>query len=644
MFSYVQKFITLIILLFVLLSCTTESQENQPVSTREITLSVFEKGLQHCDIDFYAGTLMLHGMSEFALLDGNHSCLDSIVPLFEKFNNGEIQAKGNFISYEAGGSGAAYLSWENATNKLDQQITSAAKKLMNQQKRTHDNLMTTPLKTHKMFIDVVFAVSPFLLYSGLKFDKPEYVDYAVFQTLESFRILKDKKTGLLHQGRGFKVEGEVSEDNWSRGNGWGAFAISILARDLPALHPKRKEVIEVAQQFFTAVLNFQNEEGLWNQEMTDSTSYVETSGSGLMLYGLGIMLEAELLDKKYIKNFKIGLRGYTSYIGTDGSVSHTCSGCLCPKNGTKEDYANHPWIYNDHHAFGPVILAFTQAAKMEIDEIIPLKRLGFYSIIDTPKTPITYVTTARKGDIAWENDRVAFRLFGPGVRDKVGSGIDIWAKSVDYPILDNWYKLNAQGDDYHIDRGEGCDFYNMGKLRGCGGTAIWIDKKPYISETYDRYRIRKNQNDGIEFDLVYETWNVPEMKIVEIKKIQMESGTNFFKVTSTLQSNQDKELVVGIGLTTFGNPEVYQNKKLGILSVWEQIDEEHGNLGTAVLINPDDFVGFKFYNGDQYILIKVKTNEPFSYYAGAGWDGSNLFKQNENWISYINDESKEFQL
>lgn len=42
-----------------------QGQDTKSVSTREIVQRVFEKGQEHCELDFYAGTLMLHGMSEF---------------------------------------------------------------------------------------------------------------------------------------------------------------------------------------------------------------------------------------------------------------------------------------------------------------------------------------------------------------------------------------------------------------------------------------------------------------------------------------------------------------------------------------------------------------------------------------------------
>lgn len=617
------------------------AQNKTEYKTTEIVKSVYEQGLKHTELDFYAGTLMLHGMSEFSLLPGNESIQKDVINKYIKFGNGEIKAKGSLFTYEAGGSGAAFLGYKKVTTTLDEQVAKAATKLMKDQKRSPEGLITANFATDdKIFIDVAFTVTPFLLYSGLKEGNQAYVDMAVTETLELFKILKDNKTGLLHQARGFNGKGSISEDNWSRGNGWGAFALAILVRDLPESHPKHKEVVALAQQFFTATIQYQNKEGLWHQEMTDKSSYVETSGSGLILYGLGIMLEKKLLDEKYLSNFKLGLRGYTSYIGTDGSVSHTCFSCLAPNKGTKKDYKLRPWVFNDHHAFGPAVLAFSQAAKMGITTITPLDRMGVYSIVDSPKTVRTYMKFDRGSDIAWENDRIAYRLYGPSVRAKVSNGIDVWTKKVDYPIIDNWYKLNDEGKDYHTDRGEGCDFYHMGKLRGCGAIAIWIDNKPYASETFDTYKFIKNQTDGIAFQLNYQTWNVPGMKIEEKKIIEMGMRTNLFKVTSTIKSEKDQEITVAVGITTYGKPEIIKNQKKASIAAWENTSPEHGSIGSAVLVNPDNFVGYASYEGDEYVLVKVKTNVPFVYYTGVGWDQSKQFKQKSDWFKYVEKESK----
>ncbi len=620
-----------------------QAQKKSEISTVEIIQSVITNGLQHTELDLYAGSLLLHGMTEFGLQKGNDTLLNKLTTIFQKFGTGEIKAKGNFISYMAGGSGAALLAYKNRSVFLDEQVQSAAAKMMQAQKRTTDGLMTAASakdSLNQVFIDVAFATTPYLLYAGLKSSNKSDIDFAVFETLELFRILRDQKTGLLHQARGFNGAGNLSDDNWSRGNGWGSFALSILVRDLPASHPKRAEVVALAQQFFTSVLHYQNAEGMWRQEMTDPTSYVETSGSGLLLYGLGIMLEKNLLDKKFRQNFIHGLQGYLSYIGSDGSVSHACFSCLAPGKGTKEDYKNQPWVYNDQHAFGPAVLAFAQAAKMGVKTITPLKKLGEYSIYDSPAVPRTYVRFARGTDVAWENDRIGFRVYGPTVRDKVRNGIDIWAKAVAYPVLDKWYKLAEEGKDYHTDRGEGCDFYHMNKMLGCGALAVWVNGQAYSEESFDTYRITTNQDNKIAFELEYKTWNVPNLKLEESKKVEMTMGTNLFKVTSILRSDKDMEMTVAIGLTTYGKALLKKEGKAGCLSVWEEMDSTHGSLGTAVLINPSGFAGFASYKGDELILLKVKTNSPFVYYSGAGWSKSKEARTAADWNQYIAGETK----
>jgi hypothetical protein len=339
-------------------------------------------------------------------------------------------------------------------------------------------------------------------------------------------------------------------------------------------------------------------------------------------------------------SFVKALQAYLSYIGSDGSVSHTCRGCLCPGEGTKEDYKNRGWVYNDHHAFGPVILAFTQAIKLGVREVKPMERRGLYTIADSPDTPRTYMCFARGKDIAWENDRIAFRVFNAEVRGKAGSGIDVWAKSVPYSILDKWYAQNGQGKAYHNDYGEGCDFYDMGKFRGCGGLAAWIDGKPWPAETFDRFAVMKNQDDRVSIVLSYDTWNVPGLEIREKREIDMMRNTHLFKVRSTVISPEDRELTLAIGLTVYGKQKLYTDKSRGILSAWEAIHPDHGSLGTAVLVDPESLAGFASFDRDEFVLIKVRTNVPFTYYAGAGWSKSAFFREESDWLEYLKKERR----
>jgi rhamnogalacturonyl hydrolase YesR len=632
------------ILFFLLISGIANAQSEKPQSTEAIAELAIERGLKEVDLGIYGGTLFMHALSELAVFQHDPKNLNRAIDLFGKFKTKEIQGRGSFISYEAGGSGVAYLNYLKKSDKLTEQTVEYADKMYKNQKRTSEGLMTAPwLKVDSLdqfMIDCAFAVTPYMLYSGLYLNKQEYIDFAVFETLEMFKILKDTN-GLLHQGRGFQGLGKISEDNWSRGNGWGAFALAFLVRDLPDTHPRKKEVNELAKKFFTTILKYQNQEGLWNQEMTEHTSFVETSGSGLMLFGLGICIEKGIMDKSVLPQFIKGLSGYTSYIAPDGSISNTTIGCLCPKQGTKKDYIAHAWKLNDIHAFGPVVLAFTQAAKLGIKEIIPAKKMGCY-VTDFGK-PIANQTIVRympeaNGNICWENDRIAFRVYGPPVKHRVSSGIDIWTKSVDYPIVSKWYDQNTQGKSYHEEHGEGNDFYHVAYGRGLGGTAIWRNGKPYISQPYTTHRILKNTVDEVEFELNFEAWDAGGIKVSEKKVISLKMGTNFCKVVSTFTTDAKEPLTVAMGLSFTKSPELLTDKNKGTMTIWESFMPKNGELGTSVILKPKCIKEFAAYENEKYVLVKAKSGKPITYYVGTGWTKNPHFKTKQEWLNYVNKE------
>src|ERR1035438_7576490 len=64
----------------------------------------------------------------------------------------------------------------------------------------------------------------------------------------------------------------------------------------------------------------------------------------------------------------------------------------------------------------------------------------------------------RRDDFAWENDRIAHRMYGKELetypKEKLSSSsVDVWTKRVRTLVINNWYMV----DDYHKDHGEGAD-------------------------------------------------------------------------------------------------------------------------------------------------------------------------------------------
>lgn len=117
----------------------------------------------------------------------------------------------------------------------------------------------------------------------------------------------------------------------------------------------------------------------------------------------------------------------------------------------------------------------------------------------------------RLDDIAWENDRIAFRMYGPelwkDVKKRCGSGVDVRVKKVRYPIINKWYKRK----NYHKDEGEGADFYKVGPTRGCGGLGIWRDGKLYVSGHWATHRIITGGGNKLEFELTFAPWKAGDM-------------------------------------------------------------------------------------------------------------------------------------
>lgn len=64
--------------------------------------------------------------------------------------------------------------------------------------------------------------------------------------------------------------------------------------------------------------------------------------------------------------------------------------------------------------------------------------------VPRPFQPLVYgrLVPERKDDFTWENNRTAFRVYGPALKatGEISNGIDFWAKKTDSLIIDKWYK------------------------------------------------------------------------------------------------------------------------------------------------------------------------------------------------------------
>ncbi|WP_460921019.1 DUF4861 domain-containing protein [Pontibacter brevis] len=254
----------------------------------------------------------------------------------------------------------------------------------------------------------------------------------------------------------------------------------------------------------------------------------------------------------------------------------------------------------------------------------------------------------RTDDYTWENDRVAFRTYGPVAQRMVEegtpggtltSGMDVWLKRVNYPIINKWYEGYKEDPNfYHVDRGEGYDPYHVGASRGIGGIGVLVGDTLHVSKNFTEYKTIAEGPIRTVFELSYAPWQADGRTINEKKRISLDLGSNMTRFENYLEADQSLPNAT-IGITLHEKKgEVKANPEQGWFRYWEPMDGS--NLGTGVVLAPavvEDYKDHRVDTKDQshlYVITKPENNK-LVYYAGFGWEKSGQFKSKEEWDQYL---------
>lgn len=249
------------------------------------------------------------------------------------------------------------------------------------------------------------------------------------------------------------------------------------------------------------------------------------------------------------------------------------------------------------------------------------------------------VAPYRFGDLTWENDRTAHRIYGRALEaaePPSGSGVDAWGKSVRWLFMERELKAGR----YHQNTGEGLDFYHVGQSRGVGGLGIWHDNKLWVSRNFRAHRILKNGPEAASFEVDYAPWPVDVVRTVEeTRRFTLPLGDNLTRVVSTIRSNSPGPLVVAIGIgkngTAPGKSEAKLDAAAGVLTAWSAGRSSQGDMGLALRFDPAMFAGYAQDADNYLVLLKVTPGRPFVYYLGAAWSRGLDFKTAAEWEAYV---------
>ena len=256
----------------------------------------------------------------------------------------------------------------------------------------------------------------------------------------------------------------------------------------------------------------------------------------------------------------------------------------------------------------------------------------------------------RTDDYTWENDKVAFRVYGPDAQQRteqkrengtLSSGVDLWLKKTDQPIINKWYKgYLTDPSFYHTDRGEGYDPYHVGASRGLGGSGIWLNDSLHVSKNYISYKTIAIGPLRTVFELVYAPWSKYGLR--ETKRISLDLGSNFSKFEVLLQADQQIPNYT-LGITLHKNEgEAKLNKRDGYFRHQELIDGAF--LGEGIVLDPAiierAFVHQSKTPDQSNLLIVTQPAKQITYYAGFAWQKSGQVRSGADWDEMLRKQAK----
>ena len=311
-------------------------------------------------------------------------------------------------------------------------------------------------------------------------------------------------------------------------------------------------------------------------------------------------------------------------------------GVLDPKFIAVEDLTNHKTL--------PVQMD-NPVSGAASDRLLVLVGLGFrqtirleFRTVDEPPAakPLVFgrMVPERKDDFAWENDKVAYRVYGPALQAtaEVTSGIDVWSKRVPDLVVNAWYSRDAESQrmhdpalSYHHDSGQGLDSYEVGSTRGCGGTGLWKDGRLRVSKNYVSAEILTKGPIRLRFRLRYAPWAADGKEVSEEKVITLDAGSHLNRVESKLTFSGNLAAQWAAGLAMHAGAHLNAAPASGILAVWEPLSTPTAGMeGTGIVLEPGKTAHVVKAAGNAVLLRPAMMGVPMVYYTGAAWSKADI--------------------
>ncbi|HKR75362.1 MAG TPA: DUF4861 family protein [Rhodanobacter sp.] len=253
----------------------------------------------------------------------------------------------------------------------------------------------------------------------------------------------------------------------------------------------------------------------------------------------------------------------------------------------------------------------------------------------------------RDDDFAWENEQVAFRIYGSAL-EKTGQvfpGIDVWSKRPPRHVVDAWYRRDAEGQrlndpsmSYHIDHGDGLDSYEVGHTPGAGGTAGWLDGAPVASRNASQVRITAMGPVRLRFEVDYPAWRVGSVLLHQHKVVTLDVGSHLNRQMVTYRIEGASRATVAAGVAVHAGADLVHAGAVRI-AVWDTPQKKSaGRIATALLLAPGETARYAGTHDAAWALFDVADGGSIRFASGAGWSQGDM-PDFQSWQKYLYDYS-----
>lgn len=242
----------------------------------------------------------------------------------------------------------------------------------------------------------------------------------------------------------------------------------------------------------------------------------------------------------------------------------------------------------------------------------------------------------RADDYAYENNLVAGRIYGPGLADPRTFGPDIWLKSTDRLIIDEWYAKN----DYHHNYGEGMDCYKVANTLGGGALAPYVGDRIIIGDNYAEQERICNGPVRTKAVLKYGEINVDGNLVTTVKEISLDANSRFLKTSTWFDAVSIQEIPVVLGAVmhdvvarTDGDHYIAFTEKASDSSD----PERDGNISVGLVVDAAE-QGVEAATMDGHAVLKAvaTSGKRFDVWTGSGWSQGGI-ESPEAWADAVKD-------